>query len=527
MWLGSGVSLAQDAVTIEGITQEQLPADAAAFDWLAGFDRPRLIRIGQWAAQAASGSATADPQQRDEAARLLFQIKRLARVQPDSLQPAAGTLAAAGDQASIGEWQPGTRVSIHGRATALSVATLPPPLADQLELRRLFLVTVTTADGRVVSVLSAAVPLEWLAGQPSDQPGQPGQVGQPLDEPTSLAGVVVAAASDLADSGGEGAIQAVVATADLAWHPTVDRLGDQPAAADWALLAERGFDLSQVAKIRQRARQPLLAADRDAFYPLLAIAGQLADGDWSGVEAVQPAELLQNPAPWVGRRLRMRCKVVRATRVMLQQPELESRLGSDHYWQIDALGDLAGVEVRLQSLDPEAAPALFAGQFPVSLVGLQLPDFLASEAGLDDDSAIVRSDVGKLARQVVVEGVFYRLWSYDSALMEQHGGGQQFGPLIMVSRIIDQEPVRDERGDRWLMAGSATIALLLMAAGFLWVFLTQRGDRRARERRRQRDADQRLVLPNGDTGGDAQGESGATGGPDADGESSQSPSDAP
>lgn len=520
-------------------------AEATEFPWLAGFDSSRLASIGRWAA-AAVDPAVAPPtdemaagdggpeedrlaaeegadsdRQRAEAARLLYQVNRLAAMQP--LPPAI-------DQPPLAAWRPGDRVSLRGQATALTIIELPPPLADQVELKRLYLVTVAVADsaaapasnstadsaagtGSSVHVLSAAVPAEWLRGG-----GASGGRSVTMAESTSLSGVVIAGGDDLvplpkaglsAAGGDRRPVRAVVATADLAWYPSSERLQGHPAAADWGLLSQHGFDLSQIAKIRSRHQRPLVAADRDGFYPLLSIADRLSAEDWQAVESVQLAKLLEDPSPWVGRRLRMRCKAIRVTRVMLLEPELESRLGSDHYWQIDALGDLEGVVVSLQSPDSAGDPAVFAGQFPVSLVSLRLPAFLAEAAGWQDgfsgdlpSEAAVRADVGKLARQVMVEGVFYRLWSYDSALMQQHGGGQQFGPLILATRIIDREPVHDPNGDLWLTAVTSGIGLGLLALFALWVWRAQRADRIARQQHRQRRLPSRLPGNDDDSSGD-------------------------
>jgi hypothetical protein len=222
---------------------------------------------------------------------------------------------------------------------------------------------------------------------------------------------------------------------------------------------------------------------------MLVAAGRATGDDLLPPPEVDAADLLKRSGDWVGRRLRLRCQTVRITRVTVTNPAVREWIASDHYWQIDALGELGNVVIRIEPEDGVSEPATFENRFPVSVVTLKLPDFI--ETAIDPSGqAFARNDVLMLSRQLIVDGFFYRLWSYESDLMRRHGGGDQFGPLVMASRVFDNEPPAGDAVGVGIIGQTAAVAtILMMAAAALWIYLTGRQDATARARRSQSIAD--------------------------------------
>jgi hypothetical protein len=431
-------------------------------DRISGFDAARIAAVGDWLGRPA------DEAKLREAAKLLFQVNRLSKTALKT--PTSVPVASPPPGRKTGD-----AVSVGGRAISLAVAKLPVDLADVLEFDRVYRVEVDLSmDGRPSSqkcfVLSTTVPTAWMSlSSPA----------RTLDEPMAAAGLVITPGNDVEPL--------VIASPGLAWFPAAESGGD--SANDWALLARHGFNVSLIDQIKSQNRNPLMPTDHDAFYAMLVAAGRATGDDLLPPPEVDAADLLKRSGDWVGRRLRLRCQTVRITRVTVTNPAVREWIASDHYWQIDALGELGNVVIRIEPEDGVSEPATFENRFPVSVVTLKLPDFI--ETAIDPSGqAFARNDVLMLSRQLIVDGFFYRLWSYESDLMRRHGGGDQFGPLVMASRVFDNEPPAGDAVGVGIIGQTAAVAtILMMAAAALWIYLTGRQDATARARRSQSIAD--------------------------------------
>lgn len=443
---------------VSEVTPESVPNDSSVIDRISGFDAVRIAAVGDWLGQPA------DEAKLREAAKLLFQVNRLSRT-------ALATPTAVPAASPPANRKTGDAVSVGGRAVSLAVTKLPVDLAEVLEFDRVYRIEIELSmDGQPSSqqcfVLSTTVPTAWLALWSSTRT---------LDEPMASAGLVITPGDDVEPL--------VIASPGLAWFPAAEAGGD--SSNDWALLARHGFNVSLIDQIKSQNRKPLMPTDHGAFYAMLVAAGRATGDDLSPPPEVDAADLLKRSGDWVGRRLRMRCQTVRITRVTVTNPAVRELIANDHYWQIDALGELGNVVIRIEPEDGVSEPATFENRFPVSVVTLQLPDFI--ETAIDPSGqAFARNDVLMLSRQLIVDGFFYRLWSYESDLMRRHGGGDQFGPLVMASRVVDNEPPAGDVVGVGIIGQSAAVAtVLMMAAVGLWIYMTSRQDATARARRSQ------------------------------------------
>lgn len=472
---------------------------------LSGFDEARVESISPWFEDASDASLGA------EAAKLLFQVRRLSGgglfAEPQAEVPAQQRTdqqrtgedtnqkdANANVDLALSSASLGDIVNLRGTVVNLQTWDLPPSLAEVLEFRRIYRVEMLVSDSpdkvnaeqvsaeqvsdaaaQRVLVIATQVPSAWL------EPTAEG-ITPPVRR-TVLAGVVVRPSRDLgsdeAGSSETGGGRAVVAAATMGWLATTG----SGAPEDWIAWSEKGFDVSSLEGVRSRDRQSLRTEDSPAFYPLLKLAASLDDAEATAGEPVPAADLLKQSKAWVGRRIRLELQTVRLTRIQVTEPVTKARLGSDHYWQIDALGDLGQVVIRIEGEDGESA--IFENRYPISVAIRDLPAFLVAEMG-EDPASVARTDVAMISRPVLVDGIHYRMWSYESEFMNQHGGGNQFGPLVIASRITAiQEPTVGSSGATkigWYIAGFLIFGVLAAALGS---YLSSRNDAKAKLRARR------------------------------------------
>ena len=435
-------------------------------DRLSGFDETRIAAVAGWADKPDD-----EPLGR-EAAKLLYQVNRLGRSGAISTNPQALNPAAVDDSVRVGSLQ-----SMHGNVQRMDRWQLPADLKQVLDFAQLYRVEVTGGSpAKTWIVLTSEIPSAWL------KPGAEAMVQE-----TSASGVLVRL-----ETTGQPAI---LASPALTWLASVPKDPTSIASADgfsadWAMLGSLGFDLALLDGVQSRNRQPLRAEDSPAFYSLLRIAATLAElrSNAEGVKTVPPhqippADLLKRSSEMVGRYVQMDLQTVRMTRIAILESNTQALLGSDHYWQIDALGDLGNVVIRIESAGHE--PAIFENRYPVSIVIRELPPFLVKAIEQSTGESADVSDVAMFSTQIQIEGVFFRLWSYDSDFMKQYGGGKQFGPLLIASRIADIEPARGEATAvsyvGWYVAA---FALLFIAIAIVTGLLSARRDAAAKRRNR-------------------------------------------
>lgn len=418
----------------------------SAIPLLSGFDNERIEAVYPPSDDEAAG----------ELAKLVY---RLRSVDATALGSKEGEV----DDALLGDV-----VAIDGKIQEIQLLNVPARLVDVLELARLYVVTVT-ADDWTVRVICPTMPPDASQGDRVSGTGVVIEVGSALDDKNLTRPIAIASAR-------------------LRWFPqSAENVG-------WQLLSESGVDVSLLAEVGSRNRRPLLAEDGNAFYAMLAAAASLKDRDNLASPAwVEPVTLLRDPDKMSGQWVRMDLETVQITRIAVTEPARQSQLGSDHYYQIDAVGDLGNTIVKIEPAKGEQGPAaIFEGRYPVSLVSRELPEFLRRAIRNQEGGDAV---VSQIKWMVAVDGFFYRLWSYQTDFMNQHGDGEQFGPLLIASRLSSREPdSSDPVGVSiigWIAAGLVISAII---ATWFWNRRISMRDAEIRERRKSRESEQ-LQLP--------------------------------
>ena len=349
----------------------------------------------------------------------------------------------------------GDAIQFDGMVESIRTIDVPEELVEFLDFSKLQLLTISAGNSKVEIV--------------TDKINRQTSIGDRVEG--------VGLAIELRDSA-----PAAIATAVVRWFP------QQVPNVGWKLLRNAGVDISLVSDLPSRDRRPLVADDSEVFYAMLAAAAKMfGRDDLDDPIAIEPLVMLQEPDDLVGQWIQADLETVQITRVFVTDPNRRSQLGRDHFYQIDAVGDLGNVVVKIEPKDRNGQPALFEGRYPVSIVTPALPEFLAAQLVANSGSEEV---VTLLHTKIGVNAFFFRLWSYDSDFMNQHGGGQQFGPLLVAVTLTDREPARgtmDRTGMIGTLAAMAVIAGVLIT--FLWHRKTSAQDRAVRQRRQAREAE--------------------------------------
>ncbi len=425
---------------------------------LAGFDAPRIEKLYPANEEESIG----------ELAKLVYRLNRLSRESLQGSIPGDGAGGLHGSDIRLGRV-----VLVEGRVGKVQSLAVPDRLIEFLGLRTLERVTLDVADStevRSVEVVTSGLPPDTAIG----------------DRVSGL-GVVIETRES---SGDQGNAVVAIAALPLQWFP------ENPQRVGWKLLTELGVGLGQLPGVASRNRQPLSSDDTELFYQMLSAAeriSQTPSADRVAPAAVEPIELLKNPTQFTGEWIRMDVEVVQITRISVTEPSRVNQLGADHYYQIDAMGDLGDVKVKIDSSgDAADGGPVFQNRFPISLVFKTLPGFL--QAKLD---ALGKADsiVVDITVPVSVNAFFFRLWSYPTAYMERFGGGDQFGPLLIGADMINREPTSADPAGVKIFGKIAAVAVGMgMLAMLVWSHRIRRGDRVVQQQRKQREAEE-LRLP--------------------------------
>ena len=420
----------------------------SAIELLGGFDESRI-------------EASYPPGNSKTFSELAKMVYRINRVQRDSIRNRISDA----DPMTIGH-----PLTINGTIKSARLLRVPKELVDVLEFEVIqdTVVELESKDASTVTinVISTRLPK-----------------GATIGDTIEATGIVI-------ENPSQTEWPTAIVAGKLKWFPK------KPPSNGWRLLSEAGVDVSELARVATRNRQPLMAEDNDAFYQVLSAAHDVStmplaaelDAKW-----IQPVNLLQSPKDFSGDWLRMRLRTVRVTLIQVTDAKQQEQLGADHYYQVDATGSLDNVVIKIQRPPGEPGPPVtFEGTYPVSLVVKELPRFLRDAIRNQEGGDAV---VSMISVPVQVDGFFFRLWSYSSDKMEREGAGDQFGPLLMVAGMTDLRTTEEEGPGVEIIGYLAAIGIVSgLLAALVWTRRNADEDQDVRERRQAREAEQ-LSLP--------------------------------
>lgn len=346
--------------------------------------------------------------------------------------------------------------------------------------------SASPAQAELLTIYCGRVPLMWLSTAQLRQPAQ-------------------FVAFELVDQAAAGT-PALCALAEAPqWLLPKNMSSEQLAArlapplAPYVLeLGQLGWDLTYLDTIAAHNQKPLSRDEAAGFYSLLRLtnSSSVTGGVVLGVDAgdadsrvansgdadsagdrratlsSRPLALLADAKSSVGMPLEWHVRIVTGTLVQVDDAADRRQLGGQAYIQFDGFVDIGNDRIRFQPVGgSEPAPKLeFSGEFPVTIVsGLNKQLLNSPLAPAKQLEAGQRSwAVGQYA---TLRGRFYRLWSYQSELVQSSTPqGRQVAPLVVASSLLPAAPpVRDQTSYvgwfGWALCG----AMLVILAAILWL----------------------------------------------------------
>tara|TARA_R110002049_G_scaffold2750_2_gene21388 strand:+ start:92627 stop:94015 length:1389 start_codon:yes stop_codon:yes gene_type:complete len=454
------IALAQPNETLRG--QSAIPL-------LSGFDEQRIENVFPIRDEPTAG----------EAGKLVYRLQRIAPATLRELNTQREMKANDSESDDVKlrtddvKLRTGDVVSMEGVIEEIGTWPIPRRLVEFLEIAELQEVLIRQSDGSGVRIITTGLVTDAAEG----------------DRVAGI-GIALSADDDATDPDSNEDDSKAVAAGRLQWFPRA------ASSEGVAMLTDKGVDAAGLADLASRDRRPLAAEDADVFYPVMRAAAELASAQASTIttpQSVDPVPLLRDPNAYGGHWLRMTLGTVRVTRIAVTDDRRREQLGSDHYFQIDASGDLGNVVVSIARPDGDAGPPIqFENTYPVSLVTRTLPTFLRDAIVQQEGAGAITT---MISRPIQVDGFFLRLWSYESDFMQRKGGGKQFGPLIVASRFTDLDPGTSDPAGVRVIGWIAAVAIILALVGTaVWARVTSSHDRRIRRKRKNQESEQ-LRLP--------------------------------
>ena len=269
-----------------------------------------------------------------------------------------------------------------------------PLLPEQMELYEFdhyFRVRLALADSPYEALIAARrVPAAW-------------PIGTPLDEKAAADAIFLKVGDATAEPP-----QLIFAAGAIGWYPDrpdpIHHVGEAQRA-----LAALGMDVSLWDDVETSKDHSLTAVDREAFYRLLAAVGQ--PNARSLHSTIKPSldlvPLLEKPTEHFGDVLPVEGIARRVMRIPVSDPDINSRFGIDHYYEIDLFLSLANASLRFGSDPTGEKNPVYRNAFPATLIVRTLPPGLAEGENVHE---LVRAD-----------GVFFKVWTYRSSYTSRFG----------------------------------------------------------------------------------------------------------
>ncbi len=354
-------------------------------------------------------------------------------------------------------------IPLKGRLRAVEQRDVPPERAVRLEMKHYHLARIHLTDlGYDAVVAVRRIPQHWL-------------VATELDEPVTLDGIYLKVLDPTADPP-----QLLFTARRIQWQP--DRpVPEMDIGPDQLRLAALGLDLTLLEDLKQSNRREMGDLDREPQYQLLDLVGRtpaaklVADPP----KSIDIVALLKEPEKHQGELVSVYGFAQRITKIMVQDPDIQTRFGITHYYEIDIgvnLGDktihfvdpknptkaeLAKANSEKPAREEPAAKKddangpVFNNDYPVTVCVRELG------AGLEPADSM---------RQLVhINGIFMKTWAYRNAKLAHFENKLQIAPLVIgkIAHSASLPKVHNWVADM-LVGISMAIAVLIIGVVIWW-----------------------------------------------------------
>jgi len=293
--------------------------------------------------------------------------------------------------------------------------------------------------------LAPTAPMDWVRAPELRQPAIAKGIALPLGDEAATSQIILCSDVQWRNLAQPAQSAPDLGSALLTYAPTLP--------AGWHSLLDRGWNLGWLDLLESLQGQPMSARESEAFYSLLAAARAPKEAQVASEKPLEVMQLIrraegQKRAKGTsdeknrssGHRAAGTVHVRRVQRIEVNDLAERTWLGSDHYYQLDGFADIGRNRIEIQ-YGEGIEPVVFEREFPITLVAIEVPDWLLVESG-DADPGASRSWYPRV--RVDAQGWFYRMWRFKTtqvSLATDDKQAQQ-GPLMAV--------------DRWQLAGPAT-----------------------------------------------------------------------
>ncbi len=338
---------------------------------------------------------------------------------------------------------------IDGTVLRVTPEKVLPEVVDQFQMEQYYRCEFQVQpDGEPAIVYARNVPKAW-------------KLDQPIKERASFFGFFLKLAG-----GDDQPARPIFVTRRVAWHPRT-------------LLGQAGMDLGLFDEATNRT--PLRSQDRQCFYQLLGTVVTLHPSQlrfaaneqfdkWRESHSQQAkakkltqfpvVELIRNPGEYQGEIMGFEGTLRRAVEILVDDPDIVARYGLRKYYELEVFVDLGGV----YKLDKDSDRRFRT--YPVVFCVRNLPPEMPVGA--------------KVNEQVRVQGVFMKVWSYQSGFAASKGENtRQMAPLFVGGMPTWYR--NEESGNAFV--GMIAGCLFVVALGGIWFGLWRysRGDRKFRK----------------------------------------------
>jgi len=365
------------------------------------------------------------PKERETLTSILFRIARMPAEDVHRWLLVAPTLETLRQQS---EAQRIAIVPIRGTVEAIETERLIPELAEQLLFADFYQIRLRLADSEeVATIFARQIPGAW-------------KEKSPVGEPVSTAGVFF-------KRGPDGLI---FIAKRISWHPRTEN-ASLGVTSDLIQLAKLGVDVGLLGEVEPNGK--LESGDREIFYQMLAAMRQLPP-DLPTLEAqvkLDLGPLLQQPEQQRGQMVTLLGDARRVVRVTVNDADIQSRFGIDHYYNI-------WLFVRL------VRPIKFQGDGDAQTDTLSRYPILFSVAALPEGLAVGDN----VSQPLELTGFFLKRWSYRSALLSQQGSRQQ-QPTPLFVGFEPRRLIPSPQASQWF--GAAAGGTFIAVLGVIWFAL--------------------------------------------------------
>jgi hypothetical protein len=358
-------------------------------------------------------------------------------------------------------------IPLKGRLRAVEQREVAPELAVRLEMKHYHLARIHLTDlGYEAVVAVRRIPQHWL-------------VAAELDEPVTLDGIYLKVLDQEADPP-----QLLFAARRIQWQP--DRpVPEMDIGPDQLRLAALGLDLTLLEDLKLSNRREMGDLDREPQYQLLDLVGRTPAAKFVAdpSKSIDVVELLKEPEKHQGELVSVYGFAQRITKIIVQDPDIRTRFGITHYYEIDvgvSLGDktihfVDPKKPTKEELEKANAPAtdkpdekkteaekkaaagpVFNNDYPVTVCVRELAPGLEPADAMRD--------------LVHIHGIFMKTWAYRNAKLAQYENKLQVAPLVIGKIAHRVVPAKVHNWVSDVLVGLSMCLAALIIGVVIWWF---------------------------------------------------------